>query len=325
MNIKRPEIKPKTHPVFTGAYSINTNAISTLYEDVSRWIDNRLPGGIIYGRPRIGKTRAIAFLSDMLRETYGKELPTYVLNMTMHKPNENFFYSEILKDIGHDLYDKGKATEKKDRIISYFIERAISTNLKLIVLFIDEANYMFEQDFIWLMDIHNRLERFGIRLTTLLVGTKDIIHLKSYFIKSNKQQIVGRFMIHEHRFLGVKNINDLQICLASYDFGAEYPEESGWTYTKYFFPDAYDDGFTLNSQAEVLYECYRTIMQENKFTGEFEIPMQYVTLTIDNCLRRYGSDGLSYKWISANEWRAAIIDSGFIEAENYNLMFEGMA
>lgn len=324
MNITRPEIKFKTHPVFTGSYSINTNAISGLYEDVTKWIDNRMPGGIIYGRPRIGKTRAIRFLMDMLKEDYGKELPTYVLNMTIHKPNENFLYSAMLKDMGHDLTIRGNAIDKKNRIVSLLMERAITTNLKLVILFIDEANYLYEQDFIWLMDIHNRLERFGIRLTTLLVGTKDIILLKSYFIKSNKQQIVGRFMIHEHHFLGVRSISDLQICLAAYDFGAEYPEDSGWTYTRFFFPEAFENGYTLNTEAATLYECFQNVMRENKFNREFEIPMQYVTLTIDICLRKYGADGLAFTWITASEWKESIIDSGFIEAENYNSMFEGM-
>jgi hypothetical protein len=323
MDSIRPILQPKSHPIFTGAYLLNTNAINQLYEDVVKWIDNRMPGGIIYGNPRIGKTRAISFLSDLLKDTYGQELPIFTINMTMHKANENFFYSLVLEDIGHDLYDKGKSNDKKDRIISYFAERAISTNLKMIILFIDEANYLYEQDFIWLMDIHNRLERYGIRLTTLLVGTKDLIQLKSVFIKTKKQQIVGRFMIHEHRFSGVRSMNDLQMCLAGYDFGAEFPEYSGWTYTKYFFPEAYENGFTLSSEAETLFKCFHDIMLENQFHGEIEIPMQYVTLTIDICLRKYGSDGMQLSWISANEWRDSIRESGYVEAEGYNRILEG--
>lgn len=46
----------------------------------------------------------------------------------------------------------------------------------------------------WLMDLFNELEQYGITLTTILVGQKELVYQRSVFISGEKFQIVGRFM-----------------------------------------------------------------------------------------------------------------------------------
>lgn len=55
-------------------------------------------------------------------------------------------------------------------------------------------------------------------------------------------------------------------------------------------------------------------------TSTLEIPMQYVTSTIENCFRRFGGDGSNVYFPSQEEWMHAIKDSGYVIAEN---LFEG--
>ncbi len=59
---QRPYVPKGVHPIETGRYLIATNEIERMYQTISKWIQNRSPGGIIHGRPRIGKTRAINYL-----------------------------------------------------------------------------------------------------------------------------------------------------------------------------------------------------------------------------------------------------------------------
>lgn len=68
----RPFIPKGTHPVETGKYLISTNEIDRMYQTVLQWIENRMPGAIIYGRPRLGKTRAITYLMNCLPQDFGK-------------------------------------------------------------------------------------------------------------------------------------------------------------------------------------------------------------------------------------------------------------
>lgn len=110
----RPIIVQGSHPIDTGRYLLSTNEISNLYEKLKKCIENRFPGAIIHGRPRLGKSRAIKYLMNILPDDFGN-LPMYVLLCRDHtKPNEDVFFSEILRDIGHALPTSGKAVAKRE-------------------------------------------------------------------------------------------------------------------------------------------------------------------------------------------------------------------
>jgi len=309
---ERPTIPIRRHPIYTGNYYIQTISIDELLNEVVNWIDNRNPGGIIYGRARIGKTRAIHNLRLSLQRLYGEDLPIFVFNMSEHKPSEKFFFMELLKDLDHSFTKSNRtASDLKSNLVNHLITCGKSFYNNRVIIFIDEANFMSEDDYNYLIDVYNRLERASIQMTVLLVGTEEIISTKSALIQTNKQQIVGRFMVRQFHFKGIESVQDLQICMASYDY-SEYPIESGWSFTKFFFPDAFEEGNRINNMAEDLFECYKESMKSSRI----EIPMQYVTSTIENCFRRFGTDGKNLNFPTKHEWYQAILDSGYIVAEN---------
>ena len=136
-------------------FNITTPAIMELQGQVLRWVSDGVPGAIIYGRPRIGKTRAILYIANVLRSKYGRELPIYVLNATEHVPKDKFFYSELLKVVGHPEFDKGTVSMLKERLLNSLFASACNTKYRKIILFIDEAYNFSEKDFKWLMDVYN--------------------------------------------------------------------------------------------------------------------------------------------------------------------------
>jgi hypothetical protein len=317
----RPVLQRYEHPLFNSNYEINTNEIVDLYNNVEKWINNQVPGGIIYGEARLGKSTAIACLETMLHHNYGEALPIFRMNMTSYILNEKTFYEQFLSDVGHELR-KGTTYEKKERLINLFTFSALEAKSYKIILFIDEANYLEEKEYAWLMDIYNRLMLKHIRLTTLLVGTIDILNKKMYFIQNKQQQLIGRFMVFEYHFHGVKTPQDLQVCLASYDFMLKYPYGSEWTYTRYFFPECYEQGYRISDDAEILLECFDKISRSLNPNNRLEIPMQYVIASINICLKTYGADGLGLEKPSVKEWQSAVDDSGFLLAERTMLRLQ---
>lgn len=318
LNEKRPHVPKGTHPVETGSYCLPTNEILGLYDEISRWLLNRSPGGIIYGRPRLGKTRAIKFLRALLREEFGSNLPIYQMNCNHYKTaNENRFFTDLLKDLGHNLYLSGKTEMKRDRAIKFLLERAESSSQHRIILFIDDAQRLGESQYDWLMDIYNELDRYNVYMTVILVGQDELTYQRTAFITARKMQIVGRFMIHEYKFSGIKSIDDLRTCLAGYDMASEYPKSSGWCFTKYYFPESFAQGRRLAECAEELYEQFNLLRTEAKILKPIEIPMQYITLTVEYCLRTYGADGKNVGFPCTADWSTSIRNSGFIEAELY--------
>lgn len=319
--VNRPYVPKGSHPVETGRYLLATNEIVRLYEVVTKWIYNRTPGAIIYGRPRIGKTRAIDFLMDSLPEEFGERLPIFLINCKQYKiPSENAFYEDLLTDIGHQMAYKGKANQKRNRLINLLMERVDASGQSRLIFFMDDAQRLSEVEFGWLMDVYNELDRLGFSLTAILVGQDELLRQRSAFITSKQAQIIGRFMVHEEKFMGIKTLNDIKVCLSGYDHYSEYPVESGCSFTKYFFPERYEDGFRLTNYAADLFQVFNELRREAGLGRRIEIPMQYLTLTVEYCLRHFGVNGADVDTISMKQWEEAIKASGYITAELYQSM-----
>src|SRR3569833_106785 len=149
---QRPSVPKGTHPIETGRYLLATNEIDRMYELVSQWIDNRSPGGIVHGRPRLGKSRAINYLMHTLPEDFGERLPMFLMTCRQYKnSNESIFFEDLLRDSGHPLSASGKANVKRDRLLKYYLERAESSGLNRIILFIDDAQRLAEIQYGWFM------------------------------------------------------------------------------------------------------------------------------------------------------------------------------
>lgn len=233
---ERPRIPKGSHPIERGRYLLATNEVNRMYEVVSQWIQNRTPGAIIHGRPRIGKSKAIEYLMHLLPDEFGEKLPVFFLNCRQYRtPSENVFFEDLLKDVGHGIIFSGKPSIKRDRLSKFLLERGAASGQNRIIFFIDDAQNLSEIQYRWLMDIYNELDRHGIFLTAILVGQNELLHQRSAFIKSKKAQIIGRFMVFEHKFTGVQKEGDLRTCLAGYDEDSEYPEGSGWSFVVSLF------------------------------------------------------------------------------------------
>lgn len=312
----RPSFPKGTYPIDTGRYLIGTNEIDRLYKKVVQCLNNRAPGAIIYGRPRLGKTRALEYLMHILPEEYEK-IPIHFLICREYKnPNENTFFQDILIDIKHGVPYSGKADKKRQRLLWFLVEQVQKSGQNRVVFFFDDAQRLNEMQYGWLMDIYNELDRAGISLTVFLVGQEELLSQRSIFVEEGKHQIIGRFMVQQQQFCGVKTKNDLKEILAGYD-NYSYPLESDWTMTKFYFPTAFEQGFRLENYSDMLFDVFLQMRKEAGILGKMEIPMQYVTLTIEYTLRQFGVDGEDLNSLERENFEEAVENSGYIDAEGY--------
>jgi len=301
-----------THMLSSIDFTIPTVAILDLEAAVDTWIVNGDCGAIIYGRPRVGKTRAIHYISKGLKKKYGKDLPVYVLNMTEHKPSAKYFYSEFLKAISHSEAHKGTASMMKERLINALMLGSQETRYRRVVLFIDEAFLLTEKDFIWLMDIHNNLDMNNIHLTVLMFGTNELKSIKSAYCQARRFQIVDRFMVEEYEYKGITSAKDTLACLHNMDVGLlSYPGKPILTQT--FFPDAFADKKRIAACANVLWDVFLDLGQENNIPG-IDIPMKYFMKTIVYCFKTYGVYGKGIYFPDKTEWADSVSNSGLLES-----------
>ncbi|MGE7689831.1 AAA family ATPase [Lysinibacillus sp. NPDC097214] len=316
VNLSNINVPLGKHPVDTGKYLIATNEIDKLCYIVGNWIDNRFPGAIIHGRPRLGKTRAIKYLIKVLPKELDQNIPMFHIRCKTHKnPSEYKFFENLLEGVGHASPELGRPSEKRIRLKHFFINAAEKSKQNKIVIFIDDAQKLTAIQYDWLMDVYNELDEYGIVLTTILVGHDELIDRRKRFIKNKDFQIVGRFMSDSYQFNGVKNEEDFKILLEQYDEGTEFPVNSNVSYTHYYYRDHFENGFRLVNYAGELHGVYLELQLEKGLQENKEIPMQYITLSVEYILKTYGFFGENVQLLNKNLFKKAIINSGYIQSE----------
>jgi len=208
---------------------------------------------------------------------------------------------------------RGDAVDLRNRLILALQEEA-SKHSDKVIMFVDEANLLLEPDYHYLMDIYNRLSMVGTDMLTVLIGTKELLLSRNVFAKIDKQQIINRFMIFDYEFTGIKTPKEIQEILMSYDYKSVYPEGTKMTFTRYFFPDAYDDGERLSNYAKELFEAVEENICFNK--GEnISIPMKDLTTMIEYVLKTYGVEGESVYWPDISKWKESLNYTGMSNYE----------
>lgn len=321
--IQRPKVQPRAHPIASHRYQIFTPAIYLFSETVREWIESGAPGGMVYGKPRHGKTTGIKCVSTLLVEALGVALPILTICCRDHQhPSENAFFEDVLKDVGHALYNSGKTSAKRHRLTEYLTEIVEKSGQDRLVLFFDEAQKLHEQHYKWLIDLHNELERRGVALIVLLVGQEELLHQFSAFQMTKKNQIIGRFMVRQLRFSGIMNVTDMRKCLVNYDTGSEYPPQSRYSFTRFYFPAAFESNLRLEGYAPMLWQAFREVREECQLPLTREIPMQYFCRTIDYVLTRFGTLEELSADLSLAQWKESIARSGYTDAEHYIIKAE---
>lgn len=318
--MNKPKVSIGTHPIEQGHYLVPTKEVLRLMESLIRIVNNRFPGMIVYGRPRIGKTSAVKFAIENLPTQIGAPLPILIANSNSYRvPSEEKFFLDLLNDFKFPFPARRKPAEMRRQIVNLMMEKAEKSKMRRIMLIMDEAHRLTEFHFNWLMDIYNELDREKISMSVLSVGQEELLARRTFFLEQKKSQIIGRFMTHEHHYYGIRTLDEMKLILKCYDSPeiSEYPENSGWSYTRYFFPDAYANGSRLEKDASIIHQLFVDIRKEYGLASDFEIPMEYFAFTIENALKINGAHGDQCEWITEEQWRQAIKLSGYIESEVY--------
>ncbi|KOY16703.1 ATP-binding protein [Paenibacillus xylanivorans] len=309
-----------THPIEVGHYMLPTKEVLRLMENLKKIVTNRLPGMIVYGRPRLGKTTALKFALENLPNFINAPIPIFIANSNTYRfPSEEKFYSDLLYDFDFPFVSRRKPGELRNQIVNLLKEKAETSGTRRVIVIMDEGHNLTEAHYQWLMDIYNQLDRAKISMSIISVGQEELLSRRTFFLGQRKSQIIGRFMTHEHRFFGITSLEDIRSVLHCYDSPeiSEYPENSECSFTRYYFPEGYDKGQRLEKDAGIIYRQFMDLRREHGVKSKLEIPMEYFTYAVENALKIFGTHGDQLEWITSQQWLEAIKLTGYIESEIY--------
>jgi len=309
MDLIRP-MAIANHPLTNKDYTIPTPAIDAMVSMAMRCIEQRIPGAILEGINRSGKTTGIGYTIRTLKnEVPGAAVYRFSCTRDL-TDNPNDFFSHLLYSFNHPDPFSGKCRQKRVRLTEMLMKDAGKGRRGLVVIFADEAQRLSYNMYAWLADIYNELDSKRVTVITFLVGQPDLANQKVALIKANRMEIVGRFMVQHLRFNGLTSASDVATCLNAYDESC-CPEGSGWSYTRFFFPKAYLCGMRAVSSATTLWNVFQQHHEVAGSPGELEIPMQYFAGAVEHIFRTYSGDDNADFGVSERMWAGAVEETGF--------------
>ena len=298
-------------------FCILTRRLIELEQEMEMWLTIDIPGAIIYGHPRVGKTTAITYLANSLGKFYGDDIPVIRWDITDHVPTEKQFYSSFMHTLGLPLPSfRDTALVLKTRIINTLLVLGAETKYKMIILLIDEASLLNVKDFVWLMDLYNSLVHHDILLMTFMFGTYALKVMKESLKYRGESQIIGRFMSKEYVFKGICSKGELQQCLLALDQPLKVDTiEREIILPAYFFPNAYIDGkFFSTDLTSVYWDAFNKVKFDSGISAEEDIQMQYFLSSFKHCVSIFGKGGPKEKYFpEQKDLEICIIESGYPE------------
>ncbi|MGB0720969.1 MAG: AAA family ATPase [Gammaproteobacteria bacterium] len=276
------------HPLCRNRAILPTRALEDLANQIVLWLDNLLPGGVVWGISRAGKSQASMYMARNFNELTGLSIPIAMISMwspSQTSITERRFFQELLHCIGYAIPNSGTAAEKRRRAIDLMKEQALEKMEYRYLLIVDEAQNLAVPQYEHLSDLYNALNMENIQLITVSVGSPELLTMKERFRAEGKGNMIGRFMTAVHRFDGILGFADFARIVESLDFGSEFPVGSDISYTQYYLPVAFGSGFRLSNCSQemwtvLLNECHKAGM-----TKISELPMQPITALISWILK----------------------------------------
>lgn len=299
--------------------TIVTPEIARLLSKITNWIEYGNTGAVIYGRQRIGKSRAVRYIAQDLHRTYGNNLPTLLLNENMHKPTARYFYQEMLQIVGDPFSSKGTVSDMRKRLIDRLLTESKGTDYGMVVLFIDEAQHLYDNDYLWLIDIYNCLDVEDVQFSVILIGQPELKEQRLSYGKNPKtQQIYGRFMTTTLEYKGIQNLNELTVIMNSLEKELNcYVDDERINMTKQFFPRAFHENDSIVNTSKDFWSAFKSIQNKYNINDNEDLPMEYFMKAYLHCLLTYGqysTNGDSIYLPKKKEWKECIMASGYVDS-----------
>lgn len=279
-NLEYRNVLLDTHPVVTKKYRVNTLAIEKAYEIIRLRIWRRRPG-CMHAHPRWGKTECAEAVLELAKFEFPKTYFCFLSADSEYGPGGRAFMCDLLSTMGIGALKGWGPKLITAKALVHIESEVLVRHGSQFVLFIDEMQWLSFREYQKLAVIHNRLKRRGISMTTLGFAQPQINSIRSGMAATGDQNLIARFLDEPISFEGCLDAEGLRKILGAYDETKHFPQDSGWSFTRFFLPNAFDAGFRLTLFTDLIWKC---LTEATKKYGLGSIPMETVTRTIEDIL-----------------------------------------
>ncbi|MBK6729048.1 MAG: ATP-binding protein [Xanthomonadales bacterium] len=307
------------HPLLRTLRSpIATRAIERLSNAIIKALQQEFRGIVVYGLARFGKSWAIKYLIAVLTWLDGDAYVTSLIIPKSHARSDGAFFSLWLSRFKLKLPERTSALARMERVRNFLIARCEEAGSSLIIVFIDEAQRLFPDDYEHLATLDNELTDLGYMLFVVLVYQMD------YNAATNEKIYDGgapahvhqRFLVRRHEFTGLNGPSECAHAMSRYDQHAFWPVDSGISYTRHFATAAFDSGWRLEHHAERLHEIASELRIAHRLPSRaWTWPMKSFEVCINILLTIIAPSRSDFSGFTDDDLRMALNECAFIDLE----------
>jgi len=159
-----------------GRYVIPTNQLEEFVNVGALWIRQSVPGGLVYGRQRIGKSTGLYYLSLIISTLFDGAvgcLYTVVEPDTLATTKQ--FWGGLLRSMKVPVPPTKSAEIRRDWFVGRIVESAACSELNKVAILVDEASLLNEAAWLWLLGIDNTIRQtYAVDATWIFVGQPEL-------------------------------------------------------------------------------------------------------------------------------------------------------
>lgn len=297
------------HPLLAKGVILPTPPICELVTALRRAVMLREQGCCFTATSGYGKSYGLAMAERELRRLF-VDVPIYRHVIDNHQvPSIRAFFKHFLITVGETKIN-GETYDLRIRLENRLIDSGRSSDMKLIVMLIDEAQEMALQDFQFLKDIGNHLEDAGVQLVVIMMGQDpDFTAVIDKLRAAGRLDLISRFTLRRVQFRGLSTKEDIRALLAEID-RQEHPPGSRCTWPEFFVPNAWRQGFRMEDQTDTLVHALQLCLPEQSLARGVSARQLFLAI------RRFLVDYADIEWrgdiLPEKLWHTAI-DYALIE------------
>lgn len=309
----------QTHPVLTRGFHIATPPLCRAYDEAAATIASGAPSCSFIAYPRFGKTYASEYIAARLPEAFpGTPIIRYCAYHHVH-PSETSFYYDLLEQTCAERLPM-RTTAHCSVLARAWWARAQECHSDRVIFLGDEMQCVTPNGYSWLIDVTNALHALNVRTVAVLFAQPELVNLRSALLHLHRGDILGRFLSRIRHFDGVRSAHELRQVLAAYDDQAEFehPSGSGWCFTRFFVPLAFDHGWRLSTLAGQLWEQFKKLsaqrLKSTEVVQKLSVGMEWIAGSVQQLLLALSDRDQQSLAINSSLLSSAIRSSGFIDS-----------
>lgn len=291
-----------SHPLYQPMWlKFMTPEVVALDSQIKQWIYCGITGSMILGDARTGKTTA----SEILCNTYvsrqdGKPIPGHRFTVSkLDKRTLGNCWRRLYVSIGgEETLSQRRSDKYISQVENYFTDLSLLNEERIVLLFVDECQRLSIEQFDVFADLQNSLRDRRVTLLIYFIGNRAEYSKTLEMIQAEEyDHLRGRFFGQQYYFCGIHTLLQVEACLSQYDT-TRYPENDGPTFTEFFLPKDFANGWRLASQAELIWKAYKKFAgASNHSTWGMKYFIGAINPLLTDYLPKYGTHKLNMEMI----------------------------